>query len=581
MKYDAEIRFAEDAVLVGVPDHQGGIMCTNGGRIVSCRRGITFEAFPNLSMANALQYCYFDFAGASSSYARHVKVKGIDMIRITDCIFSGAGLARPELGIDLADGSAYINACRFHNLYQGIGITPTKLRRYTPKISYSYFENCHTGIHASGVLRLEISYNRLVITDRDPNLRWNLYEGIALFSCNFFNVHHNTVYSTASPNMYKRALRIDNSGTVGKIVYRNVLKDGWVGFSSYQGDNRGLQLECNTFSNNGGRDWEVDDAPGMLDQGSLLYPAGNTFSHTCNTLTSDFNIISTAPGLTYYHAPITAHEPSCFSASLSKVSVSVTPCTKAYESGNYNDLISWRAANTAEKSSLSPPPNDGGRLNQLNVENDFLLTLIVQSYMDEDLIDDCIAYLEDEDDDLARIFLVGFYIDKGSFDDAQTALDGINADADNEEEAAFIQLYNVILTLAQDELGYADMTDEQWGVIHDIADGSTVYGACARNIIAEYENPDLAPQIASVKRITQGPVCRIFPNPAQETLRIEGAENGSIYTITDLGGRMISQGKITSSSVGIDVRELDGGVYLIKIISKQGLQQTLKFVKAD
>jgi hypothetical protein len=317
----------------------------------------------------------------------------------------------------------------------------------------------------------------------------------------------------------------------------------------------------------------------MKDQGSLLYPAGNTFSHTCSTLVSDFEIISPAPGLTYYHVPNSAHEPSCVSASLTKVGVSVTPCTKPYESGNYYDLLSWRAANKNEKLTLSPPPYDGGRLNQLNTENDFLLTLIVQKYMDEDLIDDCIAYLVNEDEDLARMFLAQLYIDGGSFDDAQTALDNINV-TDNEDLAAFVELYNVILSLAKDGLGYADMTDAQWSTIQGIADGSTVYGECARNILNQMETEE-SPMAASLNHVVNGRMLQAFPNPARGVLYITGITQGIAFTISDLSGRIVNQGLWANPREGIDIRALTNGVYLIKITDGKGMPTLLKFVKAE
>ncbi len=75
----------------------------------------------------------------------------------------------------------------------------------------------------------------------------------------------------------------------------------------------------------------------------------------------------------------------------------------------------------------------------------------------------------------------------------------------------------------------------------------------------------------------------IYPNPANEQLRISGLERNTIYSIeiSDVTGRIILTERITtdrSAIINKNIRNLNSGIYFMKIESKKGTKE-LRFVK--
>lgn len=69
----------------------------------------------------------------------------------------------------------------------------------------------------------------------------------------------------------------------------------------------------------------------------------------------------------------------------------------------------------------------------------------------------------------------------------------------------------------------------------------------------------------------------VFPNPASETIRINGGNDISQIRITDLQGKVIYQDAAYVSFRDIDVRSFSKGVYLVRVVSRSG-SPTLKLV---
>ena len=55
----------------------------------------------------------------------------------------------------------------------------------------------------------------------------------------------------------------------------------------------------------------------------------------------------------------------------------------------------------------------------------------------------------------------------------------------------------------------------------------------------------------------------LYPNPAQESIRLEGAEMGSLYEIHNAMGQNVSQGTWTGSD--IPVKDLANGYYSLQL----------------
>lgn len=66
----------------------------------------------------------------------------------------------------------------------------------------------------------------------------------------------------------------------------------------------------------------------------------------------------------------------------------------------------------------------------------------------------------------------------------------------------------------------------------------------------------------------------VFPNPAYNTLNINGVITNQAYSILDLTGKVIDKGFVNKSDYAIDVNSLTNGVYFLRIMNK-----TIKFIK--
>lgn len=82
------------------------------------------------------------------------------------------------------------------------------------------------------------------------------------------------------------------------------------------------------------------------------------------------------------------------------------------------------------------------------------------------------------------------------------------------------------------------------------------------NVSDEHESPNLL----------------LFPNPANESIRIEGAEI-THWGMTDLAGRAVSQMVQQAGNQVYDISVLPAGVYLFTVSLRNGGRQTLRFVK--
>ena len=77
---------------------------------------------------------------------------------------------------------------------------------------------------------------------------------------------------------------------------------------------------------------------------------------------------------------------------------------------------------------------------------------------------------------------------------------------------------------------------------------------------------------------------KVFPNPATNKIRIETTTNEDFGTaltavLTDALGRVKTVLNFESSSMDMDITDLDEGVYLLQVIDLEGKSQHQRFVK--
>jgi hypothetical protein len=88
---------------------------------------------------------------------------------------------------------------------------------------------------------------------------------------------------------------------------------------------------------------------------------------------------------------------------------------------------------------------------------------------------------------------------------------------------------------------------------------------------ASYKQPTSVEEAAKASQYT------MFPNPATNVLHIQGAVNAD-YTVTDVTGRVLLQGKLDSRNNTIAIENLAKGFYVANIIEKD-VTTLLKFTK--
>jgi len=94
-----------------------------------------------------------------------------------------------------------------------------------------------------------------------------------------------------------------------------------------------------------------------------------------------------------------------------------------------------------------------------------------------------------------------------------------------------------------------------------------------------YHQPTLA--IIEVKQIDENFSASLFPNPATSFLNIElDAFEGVSFKLQDVNGKIIDQESITQNVTSLNVKNLERGVYLLKLVDqKDNKLKSYKFLK--
>ncbi|MBS1771639.1 MAG: T9SS type A sorting domain-containing protein [Bacteroidetes bacterium] len=71
---------------------------------------------------------------------------------------------------------------------------------------------------------------------------------------------------------------------------------------------------------------------------------------------------------------------------------------------------------------------------------------------------------------------------------------------------------------------------------------------------------------------------RLYPNPATNTLNINGIHNDAVYVISDITGRILNNGNLSKTSSAIQVNTLSSGTYMLRI-TENNHSQIINFIK--
>jgi hypothetical protein len=70
---------------------------------------------------------------------------------------------------------------------------------------------------------------------------------------------------------------------------------------------------------------------------------------------------------------------------------------------------------------------------------------------------------------------------------------------------------------------------------------------------------------------------RLFPNPASDRITISSSSKG-LLSILNLNGQQVLHQTLTSPSTTFDISTLSPGIYVVKVVSSQGVEMG-KFIK--
>lgn len=67
---------------------------------------------------------------------------------------------------------------------------------------------------------------------------------------------------------------------------------------------------------------------------------------------------------------------------------------------------------------------------------------------------------------------------------------------------------------------------------------------------------------------------KVYPNPAHDIIHVDLQKTGEYsFLLTDLNGRIISQGKMPEKTNTIDITKLPLGMYILTVIHSTGEQK--------
>lgn len=116
----------------------------------------------------------------------------------------------------------------------------------------------------------------------------------------------------------------------------------------------------------------------------------------------------------------------------------------------------------------------------------------------------------------------------------------------------------------------------------DFTIGEPIIGTLQKNsktLTQGYHQPNLA--IIEVKQIDENFNAALFPNPATSFINIEIDDfEGVSFKLEDLSGKVLDQKDINKNITPVNVKSLERGIYLLKLIDdKDNKLKSYKFLK--
>ncbi|MBO7571903.1 MAG: S8 family peptidase [Bacteroidales bacterium] len=536
--------------------------------------------------------------------------------------------------------------------------TPTKFSRlgngvnavnggtnYTFKVEKSVFDTCYRAIYVNAVNNYHVTQNDFDMNTyptfptntSSSGLNSNFSSGFKVEANNFY-----ANYATHPSILFDRGIYMSRSGSDVNKIYRNTLSRFYYAIQT-SGDNSGLQMLCNEYSNNFVND-EFISGNISSSQGLSTKSAGNKF-----TLGLSRNI-STNTSFTYYHSGYAISTNMFYPATSSSVTKvpNITANDCASTLCNYLPPI-----NPPINPKSSPASDDITLYESLQQEYDSRLAeydaagygFLLENFDEEDA--DIVALARLKQDTLvsirrtmaeianrnidailqdtlifdrealngwynrintqtAKYSLVNSYFEVGEYALARQELASIPqrfalttdelAEYDN-----FCQYEALRESVYSSGRNYAQLTEDEIAELQTIVERNTgvssayansvlcfFYGICMDEEIDTdyYFNMDAPLNSKRTTAVTESETEQfaiyVYPNPANEELNIllnSLPEGRTTIEFHDVTGRLVLSEEINSTTTSINISSLKQGVYMYRIINGDNIIARDRIVK--
>ena len=589
-----------------------------------------FETDYNVSFNNCSFVIDSNYVG-EELFLRHVELSNVSGFKFCGCSFSvdrkvhqvsprpygivanNAGLSVSrclQVGDVLLPDINYTRST-FSGFESAIYVTNSSQYARTVSVEHSDFSNNAKGILVQNTGYATITDNNFIIGS-DDDCSFGLY----LNRVSYFDVEDNSFTGNDNYGSDNYGIMVRNSASYNDISQNsfNNLYCGNVALgNNIANDNYGLTYTCNTNLNNV-NDFCIlkENGVGGISprQGSLIDPAGNTFSGSnCHIYNAGDNTISY-----YYQANNNSQKPvtsklynvnavgssnvsSCGVGDIPEIdmmsAVDIVTLENAYNAAfaAYNALqLNNQGSETSE--------DIKAQLSQLKTEYLDIVGEIVKFYLQQEETDyeELRQWLVKSEDIFADRMVVASFIQEGNYDDAKAYAEMIakiyNLEGDDlKDHDDYLSLVDLYIDLHRTDRSAIQLTDAELTMVKDIANnGIGASQMMAESVMTAIGEPSLKvpqcltmPPALIITPPTRGEGLKttgvtdyekssgisIYPNPTDGKITISLTEDCNFIEIYDSFGRMMMSRQVDETTgqqvIDVDISSYPSGLYLVVV----------------
>lgn len=602
------VPYPDTRVFKGYPantDTFGGgvivIATANGAKFLNNLHSITFSTYTGTNTNfTALSNCSFtnatfqnnawlkdkdliDSLGGKIVSQRQLTVHNAKQISLTDCKFfgfSGINIKKRGTGIYCNDASLKIvntgTVDNFTNLTNGIFINQSSAANQMVYMKGNRFANCYKAVVTRGSRFDYMEGNNFKIKN-DANYNC----GVHAWGSSNFHIRQNNFVGTglATSSTHSIGNIAEYTTTMATQIEGNTFDNLNIGTQTQRncgsvGSNRGLQINCNTYSQQLEHAWNIAPFnPGSLPNqgqacGAANRQAGNVFTdlHTCGG--GNEHHIRSQVAFTYYDANCNNCTPDCKSAVVSNAS-----CTSSNTLSCLTDQLPTTQTQ-ADSLTIKMNATSNAQLKSL-MRNTLTQYFILNNKMPQAEV----ILLGDSSSDNGKKLLIAFYIGYRKWSSAQNWLNKLTGaqGSDNQFYKSYFQIVKDVLSSGK-SLGQLNATELT--TVRSIATTTSLVAYNAQALLSTWygEHHPIEIEINSgvIERYmvedAQKAELKLFPNPAGTNTTFSSNLPMLTITIYDVNGKQIANYNLNGETYlyNIDIAQLNAGIYLATVLCQGG-----------